>query len=124
VEGNEGSGNQQQTNRGELRVYMHGYNPSYFARFNIPHDPPASAGISYPESIFHYRDHIFHNCDGYAEHRHILTAIHREHSPAILLSGTKGLLATCEPPCPPELPGLDLPDPAETDLLVDVPDPP
>jgi ribonuclease HI len=109
---------------------MHGYNPSYFARFNIPHEPECICGDRIPTiPISHYRDHVLHNCESYDNHRHILTAVHRDHSPAILLGGPKGQLAVAkflalsgaftasgrpyEPPKPPDLPGLDLSDPVE-----------
>jgi ribonuclease HI len=110
----------------QLRT-MHGHNPSYLARLNIPHDPECICGDHIPpEPIDRYRDHILHNCENYDEHRHFLTTVTRDHSSPILLGCTRGLLATAkflhtsgaftatgkpyEPPKTPVLPGLDLSD--------------
>jgi len=110
----------------QLRT-MHGYNPSYFARFNIPHDRTCTCGNEIPPiPIYRFRDHALHLCETHEEHRAILTSVHRDHSPAILLGSIKGLLAMAkfleisgaftadgrpyEPPPMPVLPGLDISD--------------
>jgi hypothetical protein len=112
---------------------MHGYNPSYFHRFNIPHDPVCSCNHQIPPvPATRFRDHILHSCESYKEHRKILTEVHRDHSPTVLLGSKKGLLAMAKflkvsgaftsnglpykPPETPELPGLRLlssPSPSE-----------
>jgi hypothetical protein len=106
---------------------MHGYNPSYYTRFKIPHDPECICGHEIPpEPVSRFRDHILHNCYAYHEHRHILTTVHRDHSPYILLGSDKGLIAVAkflkltgaftatgtpyEPPTTPQLPELDFRD--------------
>ena len=106
---------------------MHGYNPSYYARFNIPQELDCICGHEIPpEPMSRYRDHILHNCDAYLEHRRILTAVNRDHSPNILLGSNKGLFAIAkflqlsgaftstgrpyEAPTAPQLPDLDLRD--------------
>src|SRR5438876_631825 len=119
---------------------MHGHNPSYLAKLNIIEpDPFCPCGHQIPPiPTSRYRDHVFHICEIHEEHRPILSAVSQLHDQAILLGGTKGLLATAkflkasgafsanlqntlEPPPLPELdlanqPGL--PDPPER------PDPP
>jgi ribonuclease HI len=111
----------------QLRT-MHGYNPHYYARFNIPHDPDCICGNRLrPFPASRYRDHILHNCYEYDDHRHLLSAASRDHHDWILLGRTKGLLATAkflkasgamtatgkpyERPATPPMPELHLLDP-------------
>jgi hypothetical protein len=111
---------------------MHGYNVSYFNRFHIEHEPEClCTEIIPPVPPSRIHDHIFHNCEEYQTHRYILTAVNRQHSPTILLSGNKGILAvakfieltgafssTGKPVTKqpfPDLPGLDLTDIENTD---------
>jgi ribonuclease HI len=107
---------------------MHGYNTSYYARFNIDQDLHCVCGHfvpPYPPSRI--RDHTLHNCEAYDDHRNILSAVSRDHDGPVLLGSIRGLLATAkflqktgaftstgqpyEPTRPPDLPGLDLNDP-------------
>ena len=106
---------------------MHGYNPHFFHRFNIHQfDPDESNCICGhtipPNPARRFRDHIFHICEEYREHRHILSEVSRDHDPSFLLDTTKGLLATAkflkltgaftasgtpyEPPPAPKLPQI------------------
>jgi hypothetical protein len=58
---------------------MQGHNPSYLARFNIPHDPECTCGhVIPPDPVTRYCDHVLHNCETYDDHRHLLTAVHRD----------------------------------------------
>jgi ribonuclease HI len=117
---------------------MHGHNPSYLARFNIPHDPQCTCGHHVPpEPITRFRDHVFHNCEAYDEHRHILTTAHRDHSSPVLLGSMFGLLATAKfllesgaftatgrpyvTPKTPALPGLDLSELSNRNEVFDPP---
>ena len=104
---------------------MHGYNPHYYARFALDGDPLCVCGhLVPPFPPQRFRDHVLHNCEAYNNHRHVLTAVSRDHHAPILLGSPKGLLATakflCEsgaftstgqpylPPNTPNLPGLAL----------------
>jgi ribonuclease HI len=105
---------------------MHGYNAPYFERLNIPYNPDCECGERLPLDPSRMQEHVLHSCYTHREHRHILSAAHRDHSPAILLGSIKGLLATAKylkmtgafshPDRPsgrektPDLPGLDLSD--------------
>ena len=107
---------------------MHGYNPHFYARFNIEHNPDCICGHRLPPfPARNFRDHILHNCEEYNDQRHILTSVSRDHQAPILLGSIKGLLATAkflkesgaftlngrpyEPPPPHEIPGLQLNEP-------------
>jgi ribonuclease HI len=103
---------------------MHGYNTAYYARLNIRPDEFCFCGHLVPPDPSHVRDHTFHICEHYEEHRPILTEVSRHHSPPALLGSTKGLLATAKfllasgaftsegrpytPPTMPDMPTLDL----------------
>jgi ribonuclease HI len=78
---------------------MHGHNPHFLHRFNIhqfdPNESNCICGHTIPPyPARHFRDHILHNCEAYAEHRHILSKVSRDHDPSFLLNTTRGLLAT------------------------------
>jgi len=75
---------------------MYGYNPAYFHRLNIKHDPECICGhLIPPNPSRRFWNHILLNCDVYKEHCHILSAIspQHQHHASILLGSTKGLLA-------------------------------
>jgi ribonuclease HI len=108
----------------QLRT-MHGYNPHYYARFNLPQDPLCICGHYLPPfPASRFRNHVLHNCEAYENYRHLLTMVSRDHQPEILLGSTKGLLATAkflketgafsatgrpyQRRPPPDIPGLQL----------------
>jgi hypothetical protein len=108
----------------QLRT-MHGYNIGYYERFKIPYDPECLCNhLIPPEPITNIRDHIFHNCEAYDEHRHILEKFNRRIDPTRLLSSEKGMAIAAKfieatgaftangrppkKPTSPEIPGLDL----------------
>jgi ribonuclease HI len=105
---------------------MHGYNVPYFDRLNIPYHPDCECGDQYSLDPQQVQDHVFRTCYTLRHHQKILSAVHRDRSPGILLGSIKGLLATANflkmsnafthpDRAPgrektPEMPGLDLAD--------------
>ena len=63
---------------------MHCYNTSYYYRFRIRPDEFCFCGLLVPPDPSHVRDHTFHLCKHYEEHRPILSAASRHHHASLI----------------------------------------